>query len=253
MCFELFDSHVMIRSSIISRREAATAFGGARLLPVDAASCAIRRDNLRQAVELVEHSRGQQWSLAPRLRTPVEDVESANPTLAHDYLELSKLISNAAQSSAAITDSAAADQAATEYRRLTRQWEATVAEIRGLRAFTRFLLLPSYEDLQAARQGPVIILIASQYSCSAIIVPTSIGPHHYVPLPSVTLVDLTNLKDRFARAIRHATVMGSKVPQNDIIVLLRTVCGCSDIDSMQDIDTIGAVSTCTLTAFINHF
>jgi hypothetical protein len=112
---------VMTRSSIISRREAATAFDDSRSLPVDAALCAIRRGNLQQAVELVEHGRGQQWSLASRLKTQVEDVESANPTLAHDYLELSKLISNAAQSSAAITDSAAADQAATEFRRLTRQ------------------------------------------------------------------------------------------------------------------------------------
>ncbi|KAG2139825.1 CHAT domain-containing protein [Suillus bovinus] len=98
---------------------------------------------------------------------------------------------------------AAADRAATEYRRLTRQWEGAVAEIRDLRAFSRFLLPPLYEDLQAAaRQGPVIILIAR-------------GPHH-VPLPSVTL-------DRFARAIRHASTLGSKVPRNDLIVLLRTV------------------------------
>jgi CHAT domain-containing protein len=222
-CFELFDSHVMTRSSIISRREAATAFDDAQSLPVDAASCAIRRDNLRQAVELVEQGRGQQWSLASRLRTPVEDVESANPTLAYNYLKLSKLISNAAQSSATITDSTAADRAATEYRRLTRQWDAAVAEIRGLRAFSRFLLPPSYQDLQvAARQGPVIILIASQYSCSAIIVPTSGEPHN-ISLPSITLVHLTNLKDRFARAIRHASAMGPKVPRNDLIVLLRTV------------------------------
>ncbi|KAG2131922.1 hypothetical protein BD769DRAFT_1774982 [Suillus cothurnatus] len=223
MCFELFDSHVMTRSSIISRREAATAFNGAQSLSVDAASCAIRRDNLLRAVELVEQGRGQQWSLASRLRTPVEDLESANPTLAHNYLELSKLVSNTAQNSATITDRAAADWAETEYRRLTRQWEAVVAEIRGIRAFSRFLLPPLYEGLQAAaRQGLVIILIASQYSCSAIIVPPSGDPHH-VPLPSVTLVELTNLKDRFARAIRHARIMGPKVPRNDLIVLLRTV------------------------------
>ncbi|KAG2114099.1 hypothetical protein BD769DRAFT_1363903, partial [Suillus cothurnatus] len=223
MCFELFDSHVMTQSSIISRCEAATAFDGAQSLPVDAASCAIRRDHLLRAVELVEQGRGQQWSLASRLRTPVEDLESANPTLAHNYLELSKLVSNAAQNSATITDTATADRAATEYRRLTRQWEAAVAEIRGIQAFSRFLLPPLYEGLQAAaRQGPVIILIASQYSCSAIIVPPSGDPHH-VPLPSVTLAELTNLKDRFARAIRHARIMGPKVPQNDLIVLLRTV------------------------------
>jgi len=223
MCFELFDSHVMTRSSIISRREAATAFNGAQSLSVDAASCAIRRDNLLRAVELVEQGRGQQWSLASRLRTPVEDLESANPTLAHNYLELSKLVSNTAQNSATITDRAAADRAATEYRRLTEQWAAVVAEIRGIRAFSRFLLPPLYEGLQAAaRQGPVIILIASRYSCSTIIVPPSGAPHH-VPLPSVTLAELTNLKDRFARAIRHARVMGPKVPRNDLIVLLRTV------------------------------
>ncbi|KAG1853518.1 CHAT domain-containing protein [Suillus subluteus] len=223
MYFGLFDSHVMTGSSIISRREAATAFRGARSLPVDAASCAIRSGNLRQAVELAEQGRGQQWSLASRLRTSVEDLESANPKLARNYLKLSKLISNAAQSSATITDRAVADMVATEYRGLTRQWEAAVAEIRDLRAFSRFLLPPLYEDLQAAaRQGPVIILIASQYSCSAIIVPTSGDPRH-IPLPSVSLAELTNLKDRFARAIRHASGMGPKLPRNDLIVLLRIV------------------------------
>ncbi|KAG1824275.1 CHAT domain-containing protein [Suillus variegatus] len=221
--FELLDAHLATRSSATSRREAASAFHRARTLPADAASCAIRCDNLPHAVELVEQGRGQQWSLASRLRTPVEDLESANPTLAHNYLQLSKLVSSAAQSSATITDSAAADRAATEYRRITRQWEAAVAKIRDLREFSRFLLPPLYTDLQAAaRQGPVIILIASQYSCSAIIVPTS-GDSHHVPLPSVTLADLTNLKDRFARAIRHASTLGPKVPRNDLIVLLRTV------------------------------
>ncbi|KAG1823765.1 CHAT domain-containing protein [Suillus subaureus] len=221
--FELLDAHLATRSSATSRREAAAAFHYARSLPVDAASCAIRHDNLRRAVELVEQGRGQQWSLASRLKTPVEDLESANSKLAHDYVELSKRVYNAAQSSATITDRAAADRAATEYRRLTMRWEAAVAKIRDLPAFSRFLLPPLYKNLQAAaRHGPVIILIASQYSCSAIIVPTSGDPHH-VPLPSVSLTELNNLKDRFARAIRHASIMGPKVPRNDLIVLLRTV------------------------------
>ncbi|KAG1775510.1 CHAT domain-containing protein [Suillus placidus] len=222
MCLELFDNHVMTRSSIISRREAATAFRGARSLPVDAASCAIRRDNLRQAVELAEQGRGQQWSLASRLRTPLEDLESTSPKLARKLSELSKSLSDA-QSSATLTDRAAADVAATQYRRLTEQWGAAVAEIRNVKGFSRFLLPPSYEDLQAAaRYGPVIILIASKYSCSAIIVPTSGDPHH-VPLPSIALADLKTLKDRFARAIRNASSMGPKQPRNDLIVLLRAV------------------------------
>ncbi|KAG1778827.1 CHAT domain-containing protein [Suillus placidus] len=223
VCLELFDNHVMTRSSIISRREAAIAFQGARSLPVDAASCAIRGDNIRRAVELMEQGRGQQWSLASRLKTPVDDLESANPKLAHNYLELSKLVSNAAQGSATITDRAAADWAATKYRKLTEQWEAAVAEIRNLQTFSRFLLPPLYADLQAAaRHGPVIILIASQYSCSAIIVPTAGDPLH-VPLPSIALADLKTLKDRFTRAIRHASRMNPAEMRTDLIVLLRTV------------------------------
>ncbi|KAG2341563.1 TPR-like protein [Suillus weaverae] len=220
--FELLDAHLATRSSPTSRREAAAAFHSTNLLPADAASCAIRCDNLRHAVELVERGRGQQWSLASRLKTPVEDLESANPKLAHNYLELSKLISNAAQGSATITDRAAADRAATKYRKLTEQWEAAVTEIRNLQGFSRFLLPPLYADLQAAaRHGPVIILIASQYSCSAVIVPTSGDPHN-VPL-SIALADLKILKDRFTRAIRRASRMDPAETRTDLIVLLRIV------------------------------
>ncbi|KAG1746245.1 CHAT domain-containing protein, partial [Suillus occidentalis] len=222
--FELLGAHLATRLSVTSRREAAAAFHSARTLPVDAASCAIRSENLRHAVELVEQGRGQQWSLASRLRTPVEDLKSANPKLAHDFLELSNRVSNAGQISATITDRAAADRAATEYRILTRQWEAAVIAIRNLRAFSRFLLPPSYDDLQAAaRHGPIIILIASQYSCSAIVVPMSRQPYH-VPL-SVTLADLTILKDRFTRAIRQASGMIPSDTRTDLIVLLRIVWG----------------------------
>ncbi|KAG1845702.1 CHAT domain-containing protein [Suillus subalutaceus] len=220
---ELLDGHLATRSSTISRREAAAAFHYARSLPVDAAAYTARHDNLRLAVELVEQGRDQQWSLAFRLKTPLGDLESANPTLAHNYLQLSRRVSDAVQSSATITDRAAADRAATEYWRLKKQWDAAVAEIRNLQAFSRFLLPPLYEDLRAAaRRGPVIIFVTNNYSCSAIIVTTS-GEPHLVPLSSVVLADLNNLKDRFARATRHASVMDPKVPRNDLIVLLRTV------------------------------
>ncbi|KAG2142404.1 CHAT domain-containing protein [Suillus clintonianus] len=222
ICLELFDNHVMTRSSIISRREAATAFDDAQSLPVDAASCAVRSNDLRRAVELVEQGRGQQWSLASRLRSPLEDLESTNPHLAHKFSELSKNLSDA-QGFAVSTDRAVADRAAIKYRKLKNQWDAVVTQIRKIQAFSRFLLPPSYAELQvAARHGPVIILIASQYSCSAIIVPTSGEPHH-VPLPSITLADVEDLKDRFARAIPQTSRMGMTESRTDLIVLLRAV------------------------------
>ncbi|KAG2123283.1 CHAT domain-containing protein [Suillus clintonianus] len=219
--FELLDAHLGTRSSTTSRREAAAAFHYARSLPVDAASCAIRSDNLRRAVELAEQGRGQQWSLASRLKTPVEDLESRHPHLARKFSELSKRVSDAAQGSATITDRTAAEVAETKYRKITTQWEAAVAEIRNLQAFSRFLLPPLYEDLQAAAcHGPVIILVASKYLCSAIVVPTSGQPHH-VRFPRITFADLEKLKDDFATAIRHAARMHPAEPRKKLRVRLR--------------------------------
>ncbi|KAG2029055.1 hypothetical protein BDR03DRAFT_976094, partial [Suillus americanus] len=219
-CLELFDNHVMTRSSVISRREAAIAFRSAQSLPVDAASHAIRHNYLQRAVELVEQGRGQQWSLASRLRTPLEDLKLGNPELAHKLAEINKHLSDA-QGSTGSADRAAADRAAVHYRRLQEQWGAVVAEIRNVKGFSRFLLRPSYEDLQAAaRHGPVIILVASQYSCSAIIVPTSGEPHH-VRFPRITLTHLETLNDDFTTAIRHAARMHPEQPRKKLRVLLR--------------------------------
>ncbi|KAG2105401.1 hypothetical protein BD769DRAFT_1393275 [Suillus cothurnatus] len=116
---QLLGARLTTWSSTNSRREAAAAFHYARTLPIDTASCTIRCDNLRHAVELVGQGRGQQWSLASRLKTPDEDLESANPKLAHDYLEL--------RSSATVTDRAAADRAATKYGKITGQWRRSHA------------------------------------------------------------------------------------------------------------------------------
>ncbi|KAG2134129.1 CHAT domain-containing protein [Suillus clintonianus] len=219
---DLFDNYVTTRSSITLRRDVATILDGSQSLSVDAASCAVRCNDMQRAVELEEQGRDQHWSLASRLRTPMDDLKSTSLPLAHKLSEISKCISDA-QSSAGSADRAAADRAAIAYRRLTTQWEAVVAEIRKLQGFSRFLLPPLYEDLQvAARHGPVIILIASNYSCNAIIVPTSGDPRH-VPFPSLDLTYLEVLKSDFAKAIRNTARMGPKEPRTELIALLRKI------------------------------
>ncbi|KAG1753619.1 CHAT domain-containing protein [Suillus paluster] len=201
--FELLDAHLSTRSSTISRRGAVAAFQCARTLPADAASCALRRHERQKAVELVE--------------------QGPHPKLAHNFSEPSKRIFNTTQGSSAIINRAAADQAAMRYRRCMEQWGAVVAEIRNTEGFSRFLLPPSYEDLQvAAHDGPVIILISSQYSCNAVIVSTSGQPFH-VPFPSLALADLAKLKDDFRMAIWHASLMGLMESRTELIVLLRKI------------------------------
>ncbi|KAG2133506.1 hypothetical protein BD769DRAFT_1446877, partial [Suillus cothurnatus] len=131
----------------------------------------------RNAVMNCARSRSAWMHDSMRSATPLVDLLSVSRQLARKLSELSKRLSHT-QGSTGSADPAVADRAATEYRRLTRQCESALAEIR-------------------VRQGPVIILIAGQYSCSAIIVPTSGDPHH-VPLPAVSLTGLNNLENRFA-------------------------------------------------------
>jgi hypothetical protein len=57
----------------------------------------------------------------------------------------------------------------------------------------------------AARHGPVVILVASQHSCSAIVVPTSGEPHH-VSFTRITLTHLEKLKGDYAREKRHESI-----------------------------------------------
>ncbi|KAG1812523.1 uncharacterized protein BJ212DRAFT_1483137 [Suillus subaureus] len=126
------------------------------------------------------------------------------------------------QSSATITNRAAADRAATEHRRLMKQWEAA-AEIRHLQAFSRFLLpavvckpasgsasRPSYHLHRES------IVVQCHYF-------TISGKPHHVPLSSITPADLKILKDRFTRAIQHASRMNPGESRMDLIVLSRII------------------------------
>ncbi|KAG2360934.1 CHAT domain-containing protein [Suillus spraguei] len=123
----LKDSHHALFSHIIGPLQRSNMLLDAHLatrstLPVDAPS---------RAVELVEQGRGQQC--------PVEDLD--------------KLISNAAQSSAIITDRV--------YRKLRRQWENAVAEIRDLRGFSRFLLPPLAQSSSSLPETPFMFPVGN--------------------------------------------------------------------------------------------
>ncbi|KAG2353169.1 CHAT domain-containing protein, partial [Suillus spraguei] len=158
-------------------------------LSLDAASCAIRHDDLRRAVELLEQGRGQhgRWPLDSGLRWNSWS------------LQINQRLSDS-QGSAGGTGSSS-----NTIQETSGAVDTVVAEIRSLQGFSRFMLPPSYADLQvAACHGPVIILVASEYSCSAIIVPTSGEPRH-ISFPRMNLTHLEVLKKDFTREIRHAS------------------------------------------------
>ncbi|KAG1763820.1 CHAT domain-containing protein [Suillus placidus] len=185
---QLLDAYMYATASVSSRHNVMKEFPST--LAVDAASCALRSGDACRAVELLEQGRTIIWTQMTRLRTPLDSLQTRGDhavALMKRFRDLSSLLDKAPASHPDGTPRVNLEAEATRYRRLVVDWNGTVEEIRKIEGFSRFLLPPLFSDLQdAARDGPIIMLIASKSSCSAIIIP------HKQPPTSIQLP--TNLQ-----------------------------------------------------------
>jgi len=133
-------------------------------LAMDAFSCSVRHGALTTAVELVEQGRAVFWTQLARFHAPLADISASGDigkALAAEFKELSLRLRN-------MLEDSMEDQTA-RIRKLMTQRDDVISRIRMLPDFSRFLLPPLFSDLQqAARDGPVIIVNASRYSCDAL-------------------------------------------------------------------------------------
>ncbi|KAG2150202.1 CHAT domain-containing protein [Suillus bovinus] len=170
---QLLDAYMSVTASISSRHNAMKGFPST--LAVDAASCALRSGDVGRAVELLEQGRTIIWTQMTRLRTPLDGLQTRGDhaaTLMKTFTDLSSLLDKPHPSHLEGTPRVNVEAEATRYRRIVEDWNGTVEEIRKIEGFSRFLLPPLFSDLQdAARDGPIIMLIASESSCDAIIIP----------------------------------------------------------------------------------
>ncbi|KAG1748813.1 CHAT domain-containing protein [Suillus occidentalis] len=182
---QLMDAYMFATASVSSRHSAMKEFPPA--LAVNAASCALRSDDVRRAVELLEQGRTIIWTQMTRLRTPLDTLETRSDhaaALVKRFRDLSSLLGKPPASHADGTQSVDVEAADTRYRRLVEDWNGVVEEIRQIEGFSRFLLPPVFADLQeAARKGPIIVLVASKSSCDAIII-THTQPPTSIQLPT---------------------------------------------------------------------
>ncbi|KAG1811947.1 CHAT domain-containing protein [Suillus variegatus] len=177
----LLDAHMSATASASSRYNVMKAFPNT--LAVDAAG------DVCHAVELLEQGRTLIWTQMARLRTPLDSLQEPDnhaKAVRKKFLDLSSLLNNPPANHSEGTRKVDIEAEATRYRRLVEDWNTTVEEIRKLEGLSRFLLPPLFSELQnAARDGPIIVLIASKASCDAIIIPQEQPPVHTV---SVRLV-----------------------------------------------------------------
>ncbi|KAJ7265295.1 CHAT domain-containing protein [Mycena rebaudengoi] len=171
------------------------------------ATCAIGLKQPNVAVEFLEASRSIFWSQALNLRSPVDELASVRSDLAMNLRALSRQLEQASFretseefSTATQSQLISVEAETTRCRQLNEDWDETIKAVRRLPGFEDFLLPKSIASLrQAALSGPIIILLASGSSSSALIVKPSEDVQH-VPLPGMN-IEALKLYSGFPRAI----------------------------------------------------
>jgi CHAT domain-containing protein len=168
----LLDLYVSATASLSSRHQAMKAFP--RTLAVDAALCALHRDDVRRAVELLEQGRTLIWTQIARFRTPIDSLLGRGDhaeALMKKFRNISSLLDETPANHSDGDRKVDVEAEAARYTRLVKDWNEAVEAIRKLEGFSNFLHPPLFSDFQdAAHGGPVIILIASKPYCHAIII-----------------------------------------------------------------------------------
>ncbi|KAG1842265.1 TPR-like protein [Suillus subalutaceus] len=228
---QLLDTYMSTTASVSSRHNVMKDFPST--LAVDAASCALRSGDVCRAVELLEQGRTIIWTQMTQLRTPLDTLKTRSDhaaALVKKFRDLSSLLdkppANYPEATSRVDVEAEAEAEAeaedTRYRRLVKDWNRAVEEIRKIEGFSSFLLPPLFSNLQdAARDGPIIVLIASQSSCDAIIIPHK-QPPTSIQLP-ISLLKLARLVVALREAINKEA--GPKGNQPALTKALRELWG----------------------------
>ena len=174
-------------------------------LAVDAFSASLRNNSPTKAIMFLEQGRGVFWNQLTRLRPPLDDIIA----LADEFTQQISLIQIA-------LDSPGADQH-DRVCNLNVQLQKVVAKIRELPGHSRFLLPSLFSDLQqAAREGPVIIVNASEYGCDALILLVDQHPIH-ISL-SITKEGVREMSSKLSALIVRSKSMNVT---KDIAIILR--------------------------------
>ncbi|MFF3863148.1 CHAT domain-containing protein [Streptomyces sp. NPDC002209] len=170
-------------------------------LASEAAACAIACGRLEEAVELLDQGRSVLWGQALDARTDLTELARAHPELAR---RLDGLRAGLEQGASLVDGDGDGDGDAADgtqrQRRLAREWEALVAEIRRRPGFAYFMLpLPFAELSQATAAGPMVLVNVSRYRCDALVVTP--GQVRLVPLPDLDAEEAQARTERYLAAV----------------------------------------------------
>ncbi|KAH9830580.1 CHAT domain-containing protein [Rhodofomes roseus] len=136
-----------------------------------AAAAAIRLGKYSKAIEWLEQGRSVTWNQLLQLRSPYDDLANAYPLLSDELKSVSQqleMLGHDREHEHAAHHHDALEEISQLHRKLAARRDAVVKEIRTLPSFENFLQLkPFRELLEAAKESPIVLLVAHQDGCHA--------------------------------------------------------------------------------------
>ncbi|MGC4750177.1 CHAT domain-containing protein [Micromonospora sp. DT201] len=168
----------------------------------DAAAAATEAGRPEEAVELVEGGRAVLWGQWLATRGDLSEVVAASPELGAQLQALRTVLDRDPGGSPA-------DPRAHEQRMTAAQaWEAAVTRARRLPGLSRFLRLPTFEQLRAGLpDGTTVVVTVSRHRCDALLLTRCDGVR-VVRLPDLTFDDAYDLTNDLLRAHETADAGG---------------------------------------------
>ncbi|CAE6367737.1 unnamed protein product [Rhizoctonia solani] len=176
-------------------------------LAVEAATAAIRSSDYSLALVWLEHARCVVWSQSLMLRSPLDKLRSVDPDLEAQLQSVSNQLhaagSYSRESRALASGSMTPEQVAQEHRRLAKQYEDLLVQIRQLPGFDDFLRPMKAKALvQAARIGPVVVITCYKNNCDALLILPGQDSVGHVPLPSFSAYKAQQARETLESSLR---------------------------------------------------
>ena len=180
-----------------------------------AGASAVRDGRPEDAVMLLEQGRSVLWTQALNLRSDLTSLAEKEPNLARQLDEIRKILDSPAQDPAPYTRqtlvgtlpvTGRGHEQGERRKRLAREWDNLLAQVRAIEGFENFLQVAPYAELAAAAlDGPVIVLNVSSFGCHALVVRSGNPSVQVVHLPDLTLDTAASNADKMTGALDGAS------------------------------------------------
>ncbi|EGN99470.1 hypothetical protein SERLA73DRAFT_73996 [Serpula lacrymans var. lacrymans S7.3] len=217
----LLDRHTAVDPSLESRLHIIKSAPAS--LASDAAACAMGESRIELAVELLEQGRAVVWAQLARFRTSLHRLRETSEhgqELAARFQLLSSQMEHqrALPERVRMSSQISLEEEARNYRRLSKEWDAVVQQIREVDGFAHFLKPVPFSDLHpVADNGPVVIVNISQYRCDAIII-LKASPPRLINLSPLTLGDISEMSSQFADILKGTSHVGEEKMREKLII-----------------------------------